>query len=208
MSDEDYMGMSSEEEGLGMSDNSDFAESDFDVDSDDGILDGPSGDSEVLFLSEDGLNEMMAESVTKLSEITGLAEDPARVLLDHLRWKVEDAITQALDDLPSIAKKAGLMLDPSGADPNLLGKCPDTECAVCMEEGPALALPCGHAACGDCWGEFVQNEIEGQNQCITCVGSGCHTRLLNSTIRTIVPAESLRATGPTSAPPSLAFPKT
>lgn len=191
------MGVSSDEEGLGVSDdNSDYDfddESDFDGASDDGIMDGPAGEIGVAFMTEAELDELMVESISKLSEITGMSEDPARALLDHLRWKVEDSITLALDDLPGIAKKAGLMLDGSGSTANLLAKCPDTECAVCMEEGPALALPCGHAACGDCWGEYVENEVEGRNHCITCVGSGCHTVLLNGDIRTIVPAETYQA---------------
>lgn len=177
----------SEEEGLG-SDNSDYDfDSDYDGASDDDILDGHSGDVGASFMTETELDVLMDESISKLSEITGLAEDPARALLDHLRWKVEDTITLALDDLPGISKKAGLMLDAAGSA-NLLAKCADTECEICMEDGPALALPCGHAACSNCWTSYAENEIEVRNYSITCVGAGCHTALLNNDIRTVVPA--------------------
>lgn len=173
--DEMEYGMS-DEEGLG-SDNSDYDDSDFDCASDDDILDRASGDVGASFMTEAELDVLMDESISKVSEITGLAEDPARALLDHLRWKVEDTITLALDDLPGIAKKAGLMLDAAGSA-NLLAKCPDTECEICMEEGPALALPCGHAACSDCWTSYVESEVESTNHSISCVGAGCHTALL------------------------------
>lgn len=105
----------------------------------------------------------MDESISKLAEITGVSEDSARALLDHMRWRVDDCITQALDNLPGVAKKAGLMLDDSGIA-NVLGPGPDTECAVCMEEGPTLALSCGHAACSDCWTGYVENEVDETNQ--------------------------------------------
>lgn len=186
------MGDTSSDEALGVQD--EYDDSDFDfgseygVESDDGFDDMGTGDVGASFMTEVELDDLMEESNSKVAEITGVSNDCARALLSHLRWKVDDCISLALDDLPNITKKAGLMLDDSGSA-NVLGPGPETECVVCMDYGPTLALPCGHAACIDCWAGYAENEIENANSDMSCLGSGCHTVVLNNDLRTLVTDE-------------------
>eukprot|EP00040_Diaphanoeca_grandis_P016420 m.84700 g.84700 ORF g.84700 m.84700 type:complete len:504 (+) comp25789_c0_seq1:188-1699(+) len=162
---------------------------DMDIDIDDFGVEEADDNVDAEYLKESDMDALMAEGILKLKEISGLCDEASWAVLEYFRWKIEDAISNALDDIDVTLKKAGVRIVNGVC--NHLAKLPPAECSVCLDDDtPVLAMPCGHAACGGCWQQYMDNEIESGNVSFTCVAPECNLVCLNNAIASICTAQA------------------
>jgi len=165
---------------------------DIDMDDDDFDIEDGSDSVDTEFLKESDLDGLMAVAIQQVNEISGLDEEVSRAVLIAFRWKIEEAISSISVDVDTTLTKAGVILTQDG-NCNPLLKLPEAECSVCMLEEAVFALPCGHAACSDCWQGYMDNEIESGNHSFSCLVPGCPLLCLNNSVAAKCSTEQFKA---------------
>lgn len=111
-------------------------------------------------------------AVASVAGALEVPEDDAEALLLTSNWDRERLLEHYLEDPQRERERAGVAA-PSAAPGSSL------DCPVCFDTRPAsemAAMPCGHAACMQCWAGYLQTRLSSnaaEAVDARCVAEGC-----------------------------------
>jgi len=141
-----------------------------------GALGSPACKSGIRLLNAEEIRPEMVLRCKDVSEVLGISEAAASVLLREYNWSKEALLEQYMNDVDKVLQKAGVyhrcghQKVPPGANGEM------QTCEICYEDvQKMLAMPCGHAFCYDCWSDFCANAVEEGPSCVlkTCPEAKC-----------------------------------
>ena len=129
--------------------------------------------SGIRMMQADEIRPEMNARCKDVTEVLGIPESAAAVLLNAFHWSKEALLERYMNDSDEILKHAGVYSRCVDCKSNEAG--PQT-CAICFDEcNQMLAMPCGHSFCFDCWNAFCTNAVDEGPSCVrtTCPDATC-----------------------------------
>jgi ariadne-1 len=125
-------------------------------------------------MAAEDLRPEMKKRLRDVQDVLGVTGPAAGVLLRAYNWSKENLLEEYMADSDKILKKHGCIHRCGHAENVELSDA--TTCPICYDEVDSmLSMPCGHAFCYECWGEFCANAIDEGTACVctTCPQAGC-----------------------------------
>jgi len=127
----------------------------------------------IQLLPADQLVVQMKQRLTDVTEVLGIPEEAAVVLLRHFNWQKEVLLESFFQDSEKLLKKHGVFHRCNPKPPL------KTEyCAICYDDVESrMAMPCGHEFCMDCWHDFCANAVQEEGPacvCTNCPDASCN----------------------------------
>lgn len=122
---------------------------------------------------------VMQRRLNDVTEILGIPEAAAAVLLRKHNWSKEQLCEVFYADSEKLLKGCGVFHRCNPKTPKKKSPDDDNCCPICyddMKEGSTMSMPCGHEFCMDCWHDFCVNAIQQQGPaCVydTCPDATC-----------------------------------
>lgn len=121
----------------------------------------------------------MWNKAKEVSELLGITESQAVLLLKVTCWDVERLLEEYLHHAERLCEKAGL---PPPAENNR--ECVSSEvrqnfaCDICANEGDlaASSLPCQHLYCDECWQTYLHLKVAQGELAVSCPHYSCSRR--------------------------------
>lgn len=104
------------------------------------------------------IKQLIKDKIKEISEIFGVPDDEALVLLNHFKWRKDLLENEWFGNEDKIYKKTGL-------EPNLraeVSKSPEILCPMCFDTKPRAefdCLKCNHQICKECWADFITYQV-------------------------------------------------
>ncbi|GMI33680.1 hypothetical protein TrCOL_g737 [Triparma columacea] len=136
----------------------------------------------------DGLKLMEAEQVREemhslvceITDMLGISEAVATVLMRMHKWNKEALLNAYMNDSNATLSKAGVLSKVQGEGGGATsGSGTGNTCNICCDDDFAsdemYAMSCGHSFCRDCWRGFLHSKVGDGPSCIyaTCPAAGC-----------------------------------
>lgn len=127
----------------------------------------------IQMLPADQVVPEMKQKLADATEILGIPESAAVVLMRNFNWQRDVLLEAFFKDPDRLLKKHGVY---HRVNPKPALKSP--HCAICYDDvEEKMAMPCGHAFCMDCWHDFCANAIQEEGPacvCTTCPDAACN----------------------------------